>query len=241
LTLKSPAYAYITQFDGTRNGRAAFKALTSHYEGTTQISKARALAYEEIRTAEYHSEKRNFTFENYVHRHTKAHKTLEEYGEIISEQKKVSDFLNGIKSTDTNMLAGKAAAHSDAKYNLDFTECSNFLLNFIQAQPKSAARHIGAAESTKPKGKKPFRPASKAAKQVHGGTYNPKKWKQLSRAEKGEVRKKRKDESDEKKRTVSATNSKSKKTDDSSSDEDSQDPGSQFATANKNAKKPKKS
>jgi hypothetical protein len=34
LTLKSPAYAYITQYDTTRDGRAAIKALVSHYEGT---------------------------------------------------------------------------------------------------------------------------------------------------------------------------------------------------------------
>lgn len=245
LTLKSPAYAYITQYDSARDGRAAIKALTSHYEGTTQISKARAQAYEEIRTAEYHGERRNFTFENYVHRHTKAHKTLEEYGEIISEQKKVSDFLNGIKSADSNMLAGKAAAHTDAKYNQDFTECSNFMLNFIQAQSKPNARNISATDSnSRARGKKPFkgkgkgRGSSPTPNSNPATTYSPGKWKQLTKEQQDDVRRLRKKElSDDKKRprNASAVASKEKKTDDSSSD-GSQDPGSQFASANKGKK-----
>lgn len=99
LTLKGPAWAYISQYDRPRNGRLAFKALVSHYEGESQMSKTKQAAYDELKTAEYQGERRNHTFENYVNRHTKAYRTLEEYGEVVSEDKKVIDFLDRILDT----------------------------------------------------------------------------------------------------------------------------------------------
>lgn len=246
LTLNGPAWAYISQYEDSRDGRAAIKSLIAHYEGPTQISKEKLQAYEELRTAEYWGEKRHSTFEHYVHRHTKALKMLQEYGEIISKQKKVSDFLNGIKTTDQNMLAGKAAVHSDARYNQNFTECTSFLLNFIQAQPKSSARNISSTDSArKPKGKGKAggrNPSGRAGTAKHSGNYSKEQWAQLSVEQKAEISRKRNEAKDAKrnqKRVASAV--KTKKSGDDSDDASSstaQDPGNQFAAANK--KKPKK-
>jgi hypothetical protein len=139
------------------------------------------------------------------------------------------------------MLAGKAAAHSDAKYNQDFTECSNFMLNFIQAQPKSTSRNISVTDSNNhAKGKKSFRGKGRGGGgNVHGGTYSPGKWHKLSTNQKAEVKQNRKvkEDEDDKKRTrnTSAVATKEKKKDEGSSDE-SQDPGSQYASANKGKK-----
>jgi hypothetical protein len=253
LTLKSPAYDYISHLEASRDGRAAIKALISHYEGSTQIAKAISQAYEQIRTAEYSNERHHFTFEHYVHRHTsKALKTLEEYGEMISEHKKVSDFLNGVKSTDSNMLAGKAAVKSDEKYYKNFTECTNYLLNFIQTQPKGSAHNISSTDSNrnnknknnvnnnnKGKGGSKGKPQKQ---KLHSGGYPGGKWHSLTPEQKAEIKRLSRTVTEtnatEPRATSSVARARPAANDDSSSD-DNQNPGDQFATSNK--KKAKRS
>lgn len=144
LTLKGPAYTYISQYEKTRNGREALKSLVAHYKGSSQMSKTKQGAYDEINNATYSGEKRNYTFENYVNRHTKAHQTLEEYNEPVPESKKVDDFLRGIHDITPQMVAGKANVYSNAELRANFTDCANYLTNFVQSVPKTAPRSISA-------------------------------------------------------------------------------------------------
>jgi hypothetical protein len=142
LTLKGPAYTYKSKYESTRNGREVIRSLVAHYEGSSQMSKTKQTAYDEINNATYTGEQCNYTFENYINRHIKAHQTPEEYDEPVSESKKVNDFLRGIQDTSPGMEAGKANVYSNPLLQANFTDCANYLTNFVQSVPKTAARSI---------------------------------------------------------------------------------------------------
>ena len=59
-----------------------------------------------IRNATYQGERRNWTFESYYHAHQEAHYDLELYGEVVTENKKVTDFLRGILDPTCNVSKG---------------------------------------------------------------------------------------------------------------------------------------
>ena len=59
LTLRGPAFAYISHLDQLQHGRAAIKALRAHYEGNLAMSQTKAQACNTIKNASYSGEKRN--------------------------------------------------------------------------------------------------------------------------------------------------------------------------------------
>ena len=89
LTLRGPAFAYISHLDRLQHGRAAIKALRAHYEGNLAMSQTKAQAYDTIKNASYSGEKRNWTFKMCVTLHQKSHQTLEEYGKPVLPAKQV--------------------------------------------------------------------------------------------------------------------------------------------------------
>ena len=62
LTLRGPAFAYISHLDQLRHERAAIKDLRAHYEGDLAMSQTKAQAYNTIKNASYSGEKQNWTF-----------------------------------------------------------------------------------------------------------------------------------------------------------------------------------
>ena len=102
-----PAYAYIGSHDVTRHGRNIVMALKNHYDGQTLTSRTKQGEYDDIDRASYSGEKMKWTFENYVNVHTTAHLVSSENGEIISESKKVENFLKEIAMSSPEMSAGK--------------------------------------------------------------------------------------------------------------------------------------
>ncbi len=60
LTLKGPAWAYISQLENAHVGRAAVLALRAHYDGPAAKSATMAAAYETIRSTTYSGEKLEF-------------------------------------------------------------------------------------------------------------------------------------------------------------------------------------
>ena len=89
LTLRGPAFAYISHLDQLWHGRAAIKALRAHYEGNSAMSQTKAQAYNTIKIASYSGEKWNWTFKMYVTLHQKSHQTLEEFGKPVLPAKQV--------------------------------------------------------------------------------------------------------------------------------------------------------
>ena len=59
LTLRGPAFAYISHLDRLQHERAAIKALRAHYEGNLAVSQTKAQAYNTIKNASYSGEKQN--------------------------------------------------------------------------------------------------------------------------------------------------------------------------------------
>ncbi len=55
----------------------------------------------------YYGEKKRFTFETYVTIHQDAYADLEQYGEIISKEKRVRDLLTNIKDNSPAANAAK--------------------------------------------------------------------------------------------------------------------------------------
>jgi len=129
LLINSPAFTWIRPNDRTRNGRAAWKALLAHYEGTTEQNRIKEAAYATIRNTTYPGERRGWTYENYYHAHQEAHYDLELYGEMVSESRKVTDFLRGISDPLCNVAKGIVLATPN--YLNNFTEAALFIASTL--------------------------------------------------------------------------------------------------------------
>jgi len=78
--LNSDPCNMIAQFFRTKDGRKAWIALKSHYEGEDYVQQIREEAMSRLKTVHYRGETRNFKWENYVSVHIKAHKQLLDVG-----------------------------------------------------------------------------------------------------------------------------------------------------------------
>jgi hypothetical protein len=139
LTLDGPAWAYISKYDKKRDARKAILALRAHYEGDTAMSKTKADAYAVLKHTVWKTETRNWTFEQYITLLSRAHQTLEEYGEPVAESKKVQDLLDGIEP-NAFMVAGIAQVMADPAKKRDFTEASNYLSQFVSTNKVGGRR-----------------------------------------------------------------------------------------------------
>ncbi len=96
-TLNGPAWTWMRSFNSTRDGRGSWLALLNHYEGDAQRDRVKDATYASIANAKYHGKKKHFSFETYATIHQEAYEDLEQYGEVISQDKRVRDLLQGIK------------------------------------------------------------------------------------------------------------------------------------------------
>jgi len=101
-TLNGPAWTWIQSFNSARNGRAAWLALITHYEGDAQKDRVKDAAYTAIAQAKYFGDRKKFSFETYVTVHQEAFEDLEQYGQHIPADKRVRDLLQGIKDPKAN-------------------------------------------------------------------------------------------------------------------------------------------
>jgi hypothetical protein len=146
LTLQGSAYSYIGCFARTRDGRGAIQTLIGRYEGTAAMSRTKQAAYDEIHNASYTGEKRNFTFENYIDKHAKAHQVLSESGVDIGEDKKVDDFLRGLTDPSIRMNCAKTLVYGNPDLRNDFRACTEYLSSFVANATSAQSRLISALE-----------------------------------------------------------------------------------------------
>ena len=148
LTLRGPAFAYISHLDQLRHGRAAIKALRANYEGNLAMSQTKAQVYNTIKTASYSGEKHNWTFKMYVTIHQKSHQILEEYGKLVPPAKQVRDLINRIDRSNRMMAAALATLLATNNLREDFQAASGYLCNFVAAnKSKNQARNISGVGS----------------------------------------------------------------------------------------------
>jgi hypothetical protein len=118
------------QFNATRDGRGSWLVLLAHYEGDAQRDKVKDHDYSAIAAAKYHGEKKKFSFETYVTIHQEAYGDLEQYGEHISEEKRVCDLLQGIKYPTVN--AAKEAILANPNLRGNFSNAVTHLSTSLQ-------------------------------------------------------------------------------------------------------------
>jgi hypothetical protein len=140
LTLNGPAWSWISGFQRTRNGRAAWKALVSYYEGDAMQTRSKQECYDSIAKATYQGPKRNFDFSSYVAIHQQAHQDLIRLGEPIPENKKVRDFLHGITDPQCNNI--KLNVLSNQEFMTNFAQAINYMASAIDMITKNSTTSI---------------------------------------------------------------------------------------------------
>jgi hypothetical protein len=145
LILEGPAWAYITDaVNRSKDGRTAWLALRSHYEGISFLTKQKEEAYKVIDGLHYKGERLTFTFEHFTGLLTKSYNDLQRYGEPILEFKKVRDLLS--KITDPKLESAKQAICINNVYKNDFAMSVNFLAESVDTFDKSKVRNINAIQ-----------------------------------------------------------------------------------------------
>jgi len=185
LLINSPAYTWIHSHDHLRNGRGAWLALIEHYIGANEQNCIKDAAYASIQNATYAGERCNWTFEQYYHVHQDAHYDLETYGEHISENKKVTNFLRGISAPQCEVA--KAVVLSNSTYMNDFTVATQYIVSTLNVtilnNITSSKRNISGT-NRRNDGKKQGR--TKKGKKVTR-SFTPEEWRKLSKEQKKEI------------------------------------------------------
>jgi hypothetical protein len=134
--LEGLVWSFITHdIDRAAHGRAAWLALTAHYEEESFLTKQKEEAYAAIDAVHYKGEKMTFTFEHLINILTKAYNDLQRFGEPVLEAKKVRDLL--VKITDPRLEAVKQTVKITAGYKYNFAAAVNFLAESVIPLSKS--------------------------------------------------------------------------------------------------------
>ena len=131
-TINGPVWTWMRAHNVTRNGRQAWRALVNHFEGDAQRDCVKDAAYASIAAARYYGEKKKFTFETYVSIHQDAYADLEQYGEIISEEKRVRDLLTNIKDSSATANAAKGTILATPHLRANFSNAVAHLATTLQ-------------------------------------------------------------------------------------------------------------
>ena len=181
LVVDGPGWSFIKKFDKSKDGRGAVLALKTQAEGTSAKLTRKQAAYASITSSAYLGPRKGFTFSNYVTLHQTPHNELLDLEEPVSESKKVTDFLKGIR--DSSLNTGKSIVLGDPAKLGDFEECQQYLSTIVlntSAQTK-AERHVSSA--TTDGGSK----GGSLVDKIEGGAYSDEQYRSLSPEEKRRV------------------------------------------------------
>ncbi len=131
-TLNSPAWTWMRAHNATINGRAAWVALVAHFEGDAQRDQVKDHVYAAVAAARYYGERKKFAFETYVTIHQESYADLIQYGEIISEEKRVRDLLQGIKENSPAANAAKGTVLATPNLRNNFNNAVAHLATTLQ-------------------------------------------------------------------------------------------------------------
>jgi hypothetical protein len=144
-TLNGPAWTWMRAYNTTRNGRHAWIALIAHFEGDAQRDQVKDHAYAAISSARYFGDRKTFSFETYITIHQESYSDLEQYGEIISEEKRVRDLLTGIKDNSPATIAAKGTILATPNLRNSFSNAVTHLSTTLQlSQSLQDPRNISA-------------------------------------------------------------------------------------------------
>ena len=200
-TLNGPAWTWMRAHNSTRNGRQAWLSLIAHFEGDAQRDRVKDNAYASLAAAKYYGERKKFTFETYVTIHQDAYSDLEQYGEVISEEKRVRDLLTNIKDTSPAAAAAKGTILATPHLRNNFANSVAHLSTTLQlGQSLQGPRNISSTQSGRGSnnqsqggrgrgrgGKQKGRGRGRGGRNIYLGSYAPNDWRNLSSEDKKKV------------------------------------------------------
>ena len=132
LLLGLPAYNHISECNNSNNGRKAWFALKTFYQGEDFQDRLRESVFAKLSATFYRGETARFNFEKYIEIHTNCHKMLldAEYneGRGMDNATRVQYFKTGIK-----FEAGLESQLSNTRVNPAYKEFTN-LVSYLQAE-----------------------------------------------------------------------------------------------------------
>lgn len=132
LNIGHPPYNHISRFNTSTNGRGAWIALQSFYEGEDFQERMRESAFTKLTNTFYKGETSRFSFEKYVEVHKSAHKMLEDCnynnGMGMDDPTKIQHFKTGIKTE-----AGLEHAMTHIRANPQLRQFDQ-LISFLSAE-----------------------------------------------------------------------------------------------------------
>jgi hypothetical protein len=200
-TINGPAWTWMRAFNATRNGRQAWLALVNHFEGDAQRDRVKDAAYVAIAAACYYGDKKKFTFEMYVTIHQDAYSNLEQYREIISEEKRVQDLLTNIKDNSPAANAAKGTILATPALRTSFSNAVAHLSTTLQLGQSQDTRNISSTNTMKGSGNNRGgdggkgnhggrgrgRGQGKGGRNIYLGSYHPDQWRALLAEDKKRV------------------------------------------------------
>jgi hypothetical protein len=144
---------------------------------------------------------KKFTFETYVTIHQDAYSDLEQYGEVISEEKRVRDLLTNIKDTSPAAAAAKGTILAIPHLHNNFANSVAHLSTTLQlGQSLQEPRNISSTQSGRGSnnqsqggrgrgrgGKQRGRGRGRGGRNIYHGSYAPNDWRNLSPEDKKKV------------------------------------------------------
>jgi len=125
--LEGECWTYCRPFERKHDGRGAYLAVQMQCEGTAAKTARKNKAYASIASAVFRGTRRNFSFQDYINLHARAHEEIRQCNEDeeVAESKKVTDFLVGIQ--DPTMESAINVVYGDEDKLNNFEACQHFL------------------------------------------------------------------------------------------------------------------
>ena len=207
--INTPPYNHISHWNLAKNGRRAWGALLSAYEGTDFSERMRDSAFATLKQAHYRGEAKNFGWEKYVEIHKAAHKKLTDAGynsgRGMDEETKVQHLKANIRA-EAGLENALLLSRSNNLHRYDFDSFVSFIstevndrldrLKQLKNSDRSVAKiqHNNANYKHKGESYKPdaeqwkTRPSRFVdGKKVYGAKYPPKRFKLLTKNQKQAV------------------------------------------------------
>lgn len=129
VTHEGPGWSWVQAFQRTRDGRAAYLSIKSHYLGESFTARLRSNADQLMENTFYDGKSRSFTFEKYCEVLKGAFTDVESTGEDVSEQRKVRILLHGIH--DSRLQQAKSQVLATPNLKSTFDNAVNFIAQFL--------------------------------------------------------------------------------------------------------------
>jgi hypothetical protein len=111
-----------------------------HFKGPTVIGTSLEDSYRHLKNLQFTGSKANFSFGNFVDQHVKAYLSIKRLSgdeEVISNKKKVHDFLSRIQMTNAMLLSARVQVMANPAMYEDFTACCDFMRQIARTILKS--------------------------------------------------------------------------------------------------------